>query len=106
MCPAFHAAVELIGKRWSGAIIWALREGPLYFAEVAAAVPGLSDRLLSERLRELEGAGLVERAVHDEAPPRVSYRLSKMGLDLEPILSDLAEWGRRWDLGQGAGGEA
>jgi len=56
VCPHFHAAIELIGRRWSGAILWALGESPHYFAEITAAVPGLSDRLLSRRLRELEAA--------------------------------------------------
>ena len=63
VCPHFHAAIELIGKRWTGAIVFALTEGPLRFGELAKAVPGLSDRLLSQRLRELEGEGLVEREV-------------------------------------------
>ena len=65
VCPDFHAAIELIGRRWAGAILWALAERPHYFAELTASVPGLSDRLLSRRLRELEAAGLVERSVHD-----------------------------------------
>lgn len=99
VCPHFHAAIELIGKRWSGAILWALSPGPLYFADVAQAVPGLSDRLLSERFRELEGAGLVERSVHPGTPPRVSYKLSSMGRELEPVFDGLAVWARRWELG-------
>ncbi len=63
VCPHFHAAIELIGKRWTGAILSALTEGPQRFAELVRAVPGLSDRLLSQRLRELEEEGLVEREV-------------------------------------------
>ena len=54
VCPDFHAAIELIGRRWAGAILWALAERPHYFAELTTSVPGLSDRLLSRRLRELE----------------------------------------------------
>ena len=91
VCPDFHAAVELIGKRWSGAILWSLAPGPLYFAEIAQAVPGLSDRLLSRRLRELEAAGVVERAVHEGTPPRVSYRLTEKG-------RELGDWAKRWKL--------
>src|SRR6266545_1284256 len=64
----FHQAVELIGKRWTGAILWALSERAHYFAELTQVVPGLSDRLLSRRLRELEAEGLVERWVHDGTP--------------------------------------
>ena len=68
----FHAAIELIGRRWTGAILWALSERPHYFAELTTSVPGLSDRLLSRRLRELESAGLVERSVSERpAGPRL-----------------------------------
>ena len=61
VCPHFHAAIELVGKRWTGAILDALREGPMRFAVLGRAVPGLSDRLLSQRLRELEQEGLLQR---------------------------------------------
>ena len=98
VCPDFHAAVELIGKRWAGAILWTLAPGPLYFAEIAQAVPGLSDRLLSRRLRELEEVGLVDRTVHDGTPPRVSYELTPMGAELEPAIRELGDWARRWNL--------
>lgn len=96
VCPEFQAAIELIGKRWSGAIVSSLSSGPVYFAGLAHAVPGVSDRVLSERLRELEAAGIVERSVHAGNPPRVSYRLSAIGTELEPALAELASWARRW----------
>jgi len=98
VCPDFHAAVELIGKRWAGAILWTLAPGRLYFAEIAQAVPGLSDRLLSRRLRELEQVGLVERSVHEGTPPRVSYALTAMGSELEPAIRELGDWAKRWNL--------
>ena len=97
VCPDFHAAVELIGRRWAGAILWALAERPHFFAELAQAVPGVSDRLLSRRLRELEGEGLVERAVHDGTPARVSYALTEKGRALEPALRELRSWARSWN---------
>ena len=96
--PDFHAAIELIGRRWAGAILWALAAGPHYFAEISAAVPGLSDRLLSRRLRELEAEGLVERSVHGGTPPRVSYALTEKGRSLEPALDELRDWARDWKL--------
>ena len=96
VCPDFHAAIELIGRRWAGAILWALAERPHYFAELTSSVPGLSDRLLSRRLRELEAAGLVERSVHDGTPARVSYALTEKGRALEPVLGELKDWARRW----------
>jgi DNA-binding HxlR family transcriptional regulator len=97
VCPHFHAAIELIGKRWTGAILCALTEGPLRFAELARAVPGLSDRLLSQRLRELEGEGLVEREVEAGTPVRVTYSLTDKGAGLEPAIGELKAWARRWN---------
>ena len=96
MCPDFHAAVELIGRRWAGAVLWALSDQPLYFADLAAAIPGISDRLLSTRLRELEAEGLVVRSVHPGAPSRVSYALSARGRALQPALHELRDWARAW----------
>ena len=92
VCPRFHAAVELIGRRWTGAILITLLDGPLYFRELGAAVPGLSDRLLSQRLRELEAEGLVRRCVHDGPPARVSYALTETGQGLEPAIRELYAW--------------
>ena len=97
VCPHFHHAVELIGRRWAGAIIWALAERPHYFGEFSQAVPGLSDRLLSCRLRELEAEGLVTRSVHAATPPRVSYALTEKGRALRPAIDELRAWARRWN---------
>jgi len=97
VCPHFHAAIELIGKRWTGAILCALTEGPLRFGELARAIPGLSDRLLSQRLRELEGKGLVQREVESGTPVRVSYSLTEKGVELEPAIRELKQWARRWN---------
>jgi DNA-binding HxlR family transcriptional regulator len=96
VCPDFHAAIELIGRRWTGAIVSALTEGPMRFGELAKAIPGLSDRLLSRRLRELEDAGVVERTVEPGTPVKVSYSLSEKGADLRPAIVELREWARRW----------
>ena len=97
VCPHFHAAIELIGKRWTGAIVSAMTEGPLRFGELARAVPGLSDRLLSQRLRELEDEGLVEREVEAGTPVRVTYSLTEKGSDLRPAIQELKQWARRWN---------
>ena len=84
VCPHFHAAIELIGKRWTGAIVCALTERPMRFGELGKAVPGLSDRLLSQRLRELEEEGLVEREVEAGTPVRVTYSLTEIGERARP----------------------
>jgi DNA-binding HxlR family transcriptional regulator len=99
VCPHFHAAIELIGKRWTGAIVFALTEGPLRFGELAKAVPGLSDRLLSRRLRELEREGLVERKVEAGSPVRVTYSLTEAGVELRPALVQLKIWANRRQSG-------
>jgi DNA-binding HxlR family transcriptional regulator len=96
VCPHFHHAIELIGKRWTGAIVCALTERPMRYGELGKAIPGLSDRLLSQRLRELEEEGLVERQVEAATPVRVTYSLTEAGQQLDPVLSELKAWARRW----------
>src|ERR671918_3169536 len=86
VCPYYHQAVELVGKRWTGAIVDALLPAPRRFSEIAQAIPQISDRLLSMRLRELESEGIVERAVLDGAPVRVEYALTAKGRALEPTV--------------------
>ena len=95
-CPRFHYTVELVGKRWSGAILRAMLAGVVRFSDLAGAVPGLSDRLLSERLRELEAAGIIVRAVYPETPVRIEYRLTDKGRALEPAIEALAHWAETW----------
>lgn len=95
-CPKFQAAVELIGRRWSGAIVRALLAGAVRFGDVLHRVPGLSDRLLSERLRELETEGIVVRTVFPEIPVRIEYRLTEKGLELERIIAAVDEWAGKW----------
>jgi DNA-binding HxlR family transcriptional regulator len=96
VCAKFHHAVELIGRRWSGAIISSMIAQPRCFNEFLAAVPGLSDRLLTERLRELESEGLVRRTVIAGPPVRVSYELTASGKDLEPAIEALGKWAEKW----------
>jgi DNA-binding HxlR family transcriptional regulator len=96
VCPHFHAAIELIGKRWTGAILCALTDRPMRFGELARAIPGLSDRLLSQRLRELEDEGVVQREVEAGTPVRVTYSLTEKGAELGPAIDELRLWARRW----------
>ncbi len=95
-CPLYHQAVELVGRRWTGAILGVLMTGPMRFSEVGQAIPELSDRLLSERMKELEARGIVQRTVYSGPPIRVEYSLSQMGSELEPALAELQTWARRW----------
>lgn len=100
-CPFYHEAVELVGRRWTGAILQVMMDGGLRFSEIAACVPELSDRLLSERMKELEARGMVQRTVVPGPPLQVRYELSRMGRELEPALEELGAWARRW-LGGGS----
>ena len=97
VCPHYHGAVELIGRRWSGAILYALADqGPLRFAELKECVPGMSDRLLSMRLKELESEGMVRREVQEAPALRVSYGLTDKGASLKPVIGSLEDWAKRW----------
>jgi DNA-binding HxlR family transcriptional regulator len=96
LCARFHRAVELIGGRWTGAVIQLLLNGRMRFAELRDAIPDISDRMLSERLRELEAEGIVERIVVPETPVRVEYELTEKGHALEQALASLGKWAERW----------
>src|SRR3954470_20570455 len=95
-CSSYHHAVELVGKRWTGAILFVLMDGPTRFSEFKKLVPDLSDRLLSERMKELEGEGIVERRVIDDTPVRVEYALTQKGRALEPAVRALKSWAHVW----------
>jgi DNA-binding HxlR family transcriptional regulator len=96
LCVKFHQAVELIGSRWTGAIIQLLLQGRMRFAQLRDAIPDISDRMLSERLRELEAEGIVERLVIPETPVRVEYELTDKGRALELPLAAVGKWAERW----------
>jgi len=103
-CPYYHQAVELIGRRWSGAILRVIYDGETRFSDIAHAVPGLSDRLLSERLKELEQEGVVVRTVYPETPVRIEYRLTDKGRDLGEVMDAIGEWAHKWLAAQPAVG--
>jgi DNA-binding HxlR family transcriptional regulator len=92
----FQRAIELIGKRWTGAVVKALIPGPARFNQLLAGIPGISDRVLTERLRELESEGIVERLVDPGPPVRESYRLTARGHALEPVLAAVSQWADSW----------
>lgn len=96
ICSRFHHAIELIGGRWTGAVIRTLLRGPTRYATIRAAIPDISDRMLSERLRALEAEGVVARTVFPETPVRVEYELTKKGRSLEKALDAIAAWAEEW----------
>ncbi len=95
-CATYQRAVEIIGRRWTGEIIRALLAGKSRFSEFTATIPGLSDRLLSERMKELEAEGIVSRCVSPDTPVRVDYRLTDKGEDLLEVVDALEAWANRW----------
>ena len=96
ICPRYHKAVELIGRRWTGAIISAMLAGRIRYHEIRESVPAISDRMLAERLRELEAAGVVERHVFPTAPVRIEYELTTKGRALETAIVAIGQWADRW----------
>ncbi len=104
-CPRYRHAVELVGRRWTGAILRVLLLGPRRYAALASEIPGLSERLLSGRLRELDAEGLVVRRVLAGPPLGVEYELTEAGRDLEPVIRSLAGWAEKWIPPPGTGVE-
>lgn len=94
-CRLFREAAELAGKKWTAATLLALARGAERFSEIAASIEGISDRLLSARLRELETQGLVERTVIPSTPVQIRYGLTATGSDLIRILHPLVQWAKR-----------
>lgn len=96
LCTRFHRASELIGRRWTGAIIFLLLKQTCRFATLRDAIPDITDRMLSERLQELEDEGLVERTVIPETPVRVEYSLTRKGKALAEPIGAIAEWAEKY----------
>ena len=98
-CPSFQTTVELVGRRWSGAIILAASRGSTRYSDFLAAVPKLSERLLAQRLRELESAQVLARNVVPTTPVQVRYELTERGRELAEAVQPLVRWGERWIAG-------
>src|SRR5690348_7316696 len=95
-CPRYEHAIQILGKRWTGLLLHALMGGPRRFCELTAVVEGLSDRVLSDRLRELEMEGIVSRVVYPQIPVRVEYELTEKGYALKPVTDAVHKWAEDW----------
>lgn len=95
-CPRFERGMQIISKRWSGLIVHQLMTGPQRFCNIESALPNLSGRVLSERLKELEQEGIVHRAVYPETPVRIEYSLTDKGRALGPVFEQLERWASEW----------
>jgi DNA-binding HxlR family transcriptional regulator len=96
ICPRYEHAVHLLGKRWTGLLLYSLLNGPQRFCELTASVEGLSDRVLSDRLRELEEEGVVERVVYPQIPVRIEYQLTDKGRAFGPVVEAIHKWAEQW----------
>lgn len=95
LCPRFEAAMSILSKRWTGLIIYQLLSGQQRFCTLETVI-GISGRLLSERLKELEKQGIVKREIYPETPVRIEYSLTEKGLSLEPLMKEIEIWGQKW----------
>lgn len=96
MCPKYEHAAELLGKKWTGLIVRVLMGGPKRFKDMKEQIPDMSDKMLTDRMKELEAYGLVKRTVYPEMPVRIEYELTEKGLDLEDVITSIQSWGERW----------
>jgi DNA-binding HxlR family transcriptional regulator len=102
VCLKFHRASELIGRRWTGAIIYCLLRSRCRFATFRLAIPDITDRMLSERLQELEQEGIVSRIVVPDIPVRVEYELTKKGRALASVMDEIGAWAEKWVIVEAA----
>ena len=102
-CPV-EATLDLIGGKWKGLLLFHLLDGVQRFNELRRGLPGVTQRMLTKQLRELEAAGLVHRTVFAEVPPRVEYRLTDLGQSLRPIVLAMREWGAEYLQGRADSG--
>lgn len=94
-CPV-HKTMLIIGKRWTALIIRDLVKGKKRFSELEHSLDGISPRILSQRLHELEQCGIVKREIYPEVPARVEYSLTPKGYDLKKVIDSMSAWGEKW----------
>lgn len=95
ICPRFETAMGILGQRWTGLVIYQLINGPQRFCTIESSI-GISGRVLSERLKDLESLGIVNRQVFPETPVRIEYSLTEKGLSLEPVMKEIEKWSQTW----------
>lgn len=96
MCPKFESAFELLGKRWTGLIIRTVLSGQHRFSDIEEAIPNMSSRMLTERLKELDKEGIIVRKVYPETPVRIEYELTEKGLELKNVMDEIQKWAEKW----------
>lgn len=96
MCPKYEAASDLLGKKWTGRLIRVLLGGPKRFKEIKEQIPEMSDKMLTDRMKELEAEGIIKRTVYPEMPVRIEYELTTKGQELKPVIETIQSWGEAW----------
>ncbi|HEY2494882.1 MAG TPA: helix-turn-helix domain-containing protein [Paenibacillus sp.] len=96
LCPRFETAFSFLGKRWNGLIIQTLMDGPKRFKDISNLIPSMSDKMLSERMKDLEGGGILVRHVYPETPVRIEYELTDKGRGLRPVMQEVQLWAESW----------
>ncbi|MDQ0088264.1 DNA-binding HxlR family transcriptional regulator [Paenibacillus anaericanus] len=96
MCPRFETAFSFLGKRWNGLIIQSLMGGPKRFKDISNRIPTMSDKMLSERMKDLENEGILIRHVYPETPVRIEYELTDKGRALRPVMEQVQSWAEQW----------
>lgn len=97
MCPKFEDAFELLGKKWTGLIIRSLLNDQNRFSDIAAVIPNMSAKMLTERLKELEDQDIVSRRVYSDRPIRIEYGLTEKGEDLSKAMDEIQKWAEKWN---------
>ncbi|NIK70152.1 MULTISPECIES: winged helix-turn-helix transcriptional regulator [unclassified Paenibacillus] len=96
MCPKYEAAADILGKKWTGLIIRVMLGGPKRFKEIKEQIPEMSDKMLTDRMKELESQSIVKRTVYPEMPVRIEYELTPKGRELQPVIESIQSWGEQW----------
>ncbi|GLX65879.1 winged helix-turn-helix transcriptional regulator [Paenibacillus glycanilyticus] len=96
MCPKYEAAADILGKKWTGLIIRVMLGGPKRFKEIKEQIPEMSDKMLTDRMKELESQSIVKRTVYPEMPVRIEYELTPKGHELQPVIESIQNWGEHW----------
>ncbi|WP_279630110.1 winged helix-turn-helix transcriptional regulator [Paenibacillus protaetiae] len=96
MCPKYEAASDILGKKWTGRLIRVLLGGPKRFKEIKEQIPEMSDKMLTDRMKELEAEGIIKRTVYPEMPVRIEYELTLKGKELQPVIETIQKWGEAW----------
>jgi DNA-binding HxlR family transcriptional regulator len=96
ICPKYEAAIEILAKKWTGLILRVLMEEKCRFRDIREQIPQMSERMLAERLKDLESSGLINRQVYPETPVRIEYTLTEKGKALQPVLDSIETWAHKW----------